>query len=89
MRNIQQFLKYFRETPPALSRLTSTDIVRVLRTVTKCLRDITRNVVLHQLAVKSNKMARIISAEDLRLCQEKAKQKIPELLGKCASLFPK
>ncbi|XP_031167370.1 uncharacterized protein LOC116058682 isoform X7 [Sander lucioperca] len=80
LRNIQQFLKYFRETPPAQSRLTAMDVVSVLRTVKKCLTDITRNVVLHQLAVKSHKMARIISCEDLKRCQEGAKLRIPKLL---------
>ncbi|TDH15927.1 hypothetical protein EPR50_G00014400 [Perca flavescens] len=51
---------FFRETPSAQSRLTAMDAVSVLRTV-KCFTDITWNVVLHQLAVKSHKMAIIIS----------------------------
>ncbi|KAF1389829.1 hypothetical protein PFLUV_G00077610 [Perca fluviatilis] len=56
------------------------DVVSMLRTVTKCLTDTTRNVVLHQLAVKSHKKARIISCEDLKRCQQGAKLRIPELL---------
>ncbi|TDH03556.1 hypothetical protein EPR50_G00164850 [Perca flavescens] len=56
------------------------DVVSVLRPVTKCITDTTRNVVLHQLAVKSHKKARIISCEDLKRCQEGATLRIPELL---------
>ncbi|XP_031135521.1 uncharacterized protein LOC116036173 [Sander lucioperca] len=48
LRNIQQFLKYFGETLPAQSHLTAMDVVSVLRPVTKCITDTTRNVVLHQ-----------------------------------------
>ncbi|KAF1392673.1 hypothetical protein PFLUV_G00030500 [Perca fluviatilis] len=56
------------------------DVVSVLRPVTKCITDTTRNVVLHLLAVKSHKKARIISCEDLKRCQEGATLRIPELL---------
>ncbi|TDH12083.1 hypothetical protein EPR50_G00068320 [Perca flavescens] len=80
LRTIQQFLKYFRETLPAQSHLTAMDVVSMLRPVTKCITDTTRNVVLHQLAVKSHKKARIISCEDMKRCQEGATLRIPELL---------
>ncbi|TDH11126.1 hypothetical protein EPR50_G00082360 [Perca flavescens] len=80
LRNIQQFPKYFRETLPAQSHLTAMDVVSMLCPVTKCITDTTRNVVLHQLAVKSHKKARIISCKDLKRCQEGATLRIPELL---------
>ncbi|KAL2102333.1 hypothetical protein ACEWY4_001501 [Coilia grayii] len=52
LRNVAQFLGYFKETKPSLCRLSQTQIVAVERCILKALRDLRKRVTLHQVEVK-------------------------------------
>ncbi|KAL2102370.1 hypothetical protein ACEWY4_001538 [Coilia grayii] len=80
LRNVAQFLGYFRETKPSLCRLSQTQIVAVERCILKALRDLRKRVTLHQVEVKRVKMARVVTVSNLQRCHHGAKAKIPSLL---------
>ncbi|XP_041929933.1 uncharacterized protein LOC121694073 [Alosa sapidissima] len=74
LRNVQQFLKYFKDTKPKLCRLSHTQIVGVVRGVDKALRD------LRKIEVKRVKMTRVVSPANLKICREMVRKKIPKCL---------
>ncbi|KAL2102325.1 hypothetical protein ACEWY4_001493 [Coilia grayii] len=80
LRNVAQFLGYFKETKPSLCRLSQTQIVAVERCILKALRDLRKRVTLHQVEVKRVKMARVVTVSNLQRCHHGAKAKIPSLL---------
>lgn len=75
LRNVHQFLQYFKETKPKLRRLSQTQIVGAIHITQKALKDLRKKITLHQVAVKRTKMAKIVSVDSLRRCHEAAKAK--------------
>ena len=90
LRNVAQFLGYFKETKPSLCRLSQTQIVAVERCILKALGDLRKRVTLHQVEVKRVKMARVVTVSNPQRCHHGAKAKIPSLLGELLSFsaFP-
>lgn len=81
LRNVAQFLTYFRETKPPLCRLSNTQVVSVQRAILKALRDLRKDIVLHQVEVKRVKLLRVLTVKNLQTCHTEAKEMIPSLLG--------
>ncbi|TNN46712.1 hypothetical protein EYF80_043071 [Liparis tanakae] len=81
-RNFLHFLEYLQDNPPSGCRLMKAQINGIVRALDKALENLSGLIVTHQLQVKANKMARIVSRERLRWCQERARLVIPELLTK-------
>lgn len=81
LRNVFQFLGYFKQTKPKLCRLSQTQIIGLERLISKTLRDLRKKVTLHQVEVKRVKMARVITVANLQRCHHRAKAKISSLLG--------
>lgn len=87
LRNVAQFVTYFRETKPPLCRLSATQIIAVQRCILKALRDVRKQVVLHQVEVKRVKMLRVVTVSNLQTCHKQAKLMVPRLLGEHMSNF--
>ncbi|XP_070412110.1 uncharacterized protein [Nothobranchius furzeri] len=73
-------MEYFRAMPPSHSRLQRGQTKVLILELRKLSRDIGRNVLGHQLLTKQKKVSKLVSKEDLRLCQLLAREKIPSLL---------
>lgn len=82
LKNVHQFLTYFRETPPPSCRLSNNQQTGLVRATKNALGQLRREVVLHQVAVKEAKVSRAISGQALNTCRAVARSRIPELLGK-------
>lgn len=80
--NVVAFIKYFEQSPPPHNRVKSVHLKVALRTLSKAVHEVSRELVLHQIQVKKAKMSRIMPLGCLAQCQEKAKIIIPKLLGK-------
>ncbi|XP_037544560.1 uncharacterized protein LOC119421255 [Nematolebias whitei] len=80
LKNVYQFLEYFTETPPPSCRLSRAQQIGVLRALKNCIRQLRKDVVLHQITVKDAKVSRIISAQTLTKCRDLARSRIPQLL---------
>ncbi|XP_054594757.2 uncharacterized protein [Nothobranchius furzeri] len=74
------FVEYFRAMLPSHSRLHRGQTKILVLKLKKLSRDIGRTVLGHQLLTKQKKVSKLVSKEDLRLCQLLAREKIPSLL---------
>lgn len=82
LNNVGQFFKYFTETSPPSSRLTKSQQAGISRTLASCSLQLRKDIVLHQIAAKGAKLARVVPGPTLAECQRLARARIPELLGK-------
>lgn len=82
LENIKAFCKYFNETPPPHSRLSKTQRVSVIRSLTAATNTIRKGVTPHRINTLHKKMKRLVPKRTLPKCQEVAKAKIPQILGK-------
>uniref|UniRef100_UPI0009B3DD6A uncharacterized protein LOC109953780 n=1 Tax=Monopterus albus TaxID=43700 RepID=UPI0009B3DD6A len=81
LRDVHQFMQYFRETPPKLARLSQSQIVGVVRAVKQAMKSISKQMLAHQLKTKDRKLSKVVSQQLLRRCQQSARAKIPKLLN--------
>ncbi|MED6253244.1 hypothetical protein ATANTOWER_025074 [Ataeniobius toweri] len=65
LRNVYQFLQYFKDTPPQRSRMSKSQVIGSIRMVRSCVRHMQAKVTIHQMSVKSAKEKRAISQEVL------------------------
>ncbi|XP_075968221.1 uncharacterized protein LOC142971548 [Anarhichas minor] len=78
LQNIYHFVQYLKEAPPKGSRLTmGTTIVRAVKA---SLENLNKPVLLHRMKVKDTKMSQLLPKRSLRVCQAKAKARIPLIL---------
>jgi len=82
LRNIVQLLRYLEDTPPRTCRLRRFHMKGIITAVEKAVHSLGRNIVTHQLKVKAKKMDKVVSRENLRSCNEKARLVISALLSK-------
>nr|XP_020444971.1 uncharacterized protein LOC109953864 [Monopterus albus] len=80
LRNVLQFMIYFKETPPKLARLSQSQITGVIRAVRQAVKSIAKKMLAHQLTTKDKKLSKVVSQESLRRCQLGARKAIPKLL---------
>lgn len=80
--NIAEFVTFFRDTPPASSRMSRAAGFAVARALSAIISRLGRRVVLQQIRVKKQKISTAIPREALRKCQALARQNIPGILGK-------
>nr|XP_020444811.1 uncharacterized protein LOC109953686 [Monopterus albus] len=80
LRNVLQFMIYFKETPPKLARLSQSQITGVIRAVRQAIKSISKKMLAHQLTTKDKKLSKVVSQESLRRCQVGARKAIPKLL---------
>ncbi|MEQ2312674.1 hypothetical protein AMECASPLE_033621, partial [Ameca splendens] len=81
LKNVYQFLQYFKDTPPQRSHMSKSQVIGSIRMVRSCMRHMQAKVTIHQMSVKSAKEKRAISQEVLAACRQQAREKIPQLLG--------
>ncbi|XP_041840379.1 uncharacterized protein LOC121639285 [Melanotaenia boesemani] len=80
LKNVANFVKFVSETPPRTSRLTKVQIFSLQREIRMCIKNLQRELVVHKMSVKRQKVGKLPLREDLKACLTRGRQRIPELL---------
>lgn len=82
LKNARSFVRFIKDTPPTLCRLSQRQFTAVIREMDGCLKSLSRPRAVHQIKVKTQKGKDLVPTATLKECMAKAKAKIPELLRK-------
>ena len=85
--NARSFLKHFRTTPPALSRLSVKTINGLVAYYDSLIKSHKRPVVLRRHEVKKAKSKVMHTQEELRHCLRYCRDRLPEILGEFSYQF--
>ncbi|XP_034055541.1 uncharacterized protein LOC117548991 [Gymnodraco acuticeps] len=84
LKNVAHFVNYMCDAPCPWTRINRQDLRYITQEVKSGLRSLKRKVVVHQMAVKRNKIDNLPCQADLLSCMTAAKRRIPELLEQMA-----
>ena len=81
LKNVQQFMIYFSETPPESSRASKKKITDVKRELKASIKSWARPLAIHSIKVRTEKEATLPSVDELCECRRLSTLAIPKLLG--------